>query len=384
MRALRSGWARLWSRQRVVWGLFALNLAAGALAAMVLAAEIAPVLDHSLYALRLYHGFDVAALVGLLFRPGVSLTPPSEATAVASVSFLLVVLFFNGGILENYQSEQPLETGEFFGACGHFFGRFVRLTLWALVLFAPLLAGFVALHKWTDKLAGESTQPFLGFWIEVAGAILLGFLAICVRLWLDMTQVLIGAEDRRGVARALVHAFRLTFGRAEAGGQTGVGIRSNFVPLFSLFFLPLLLSRLSMIVAIWIWVKLPAESILATWLLGETVVFVLIVTRLWQRAAEVAWFKTRIVVSPPLLPTSPHEHADFATQAAPDGVAPFAREANGRAEVPSSTFDDSGSGAVSSSVATDATDSRSNRAAKEVDREAVTQKPQNPHDNSCN
>ena len=293
--AVAAGWRRLWRAQRVLWWVFALNLIVGGLSALVFGAQLGPILDHSLHAQRLYHGFDVAAYLELAMKPEVNFTVAGIAAAILAFAFLVFMLFLAGGILESYVRDQGLRTGEFFQACGAYFWRMLRLMIWMLVVIAPIQAIHRGLTVWSDKLATDSPRPLLGFWVQSVAVVGFVLLMMCVRLWFDMAQVRTVAENERGMTRNAGRAFRLTFG--------------NFGSLFWMYFRISLIAWIVLAAGLLLGSRMSAESTGTKWLLGELVIFVWIATRLWQRAAETVWYEAHrpmaMAVAPAVLSTAP-------------------------------------------------------------------------------
>lgn len=285
--SLGEGWNALWKSQRVLWWIFFVNLLVGLLASAILGAQLAPVLDHSLRAQDLYHGFDLGAAVELVSLPEANLSTVGMAALLLSIGFLVFMIFFNGGILETYRQRKPLAAGEFFQACGGYFWRMVRLLLWMSPVVAIIMGTSRGLVSWSDKLAGESPRPLLGFYVRLVTDIVTLLLLMAVRLWFDMAQVRAVVENERAMTRAASYAFRQTFG--------------NFGSLFWIYFRITLIAWIALALALLLWQQTTAESTGLKFLLGEAVIFVWIGTRLWQRSSEMAWYQAwRVVPSAPV------------------------------------------------------------------------------------
>jgi hypothetical protein len=147
-----------------------------------------------------------------------------------------------------------------------------------VIVFIPIfiLAHFVT--RWSGKLASNAPQPLLGFWVELAGLLLVAFLLMAVRLWFDMAQVLAVAENQRAMRRTVLQAFKITFG--------------NFGSLFWIYLRLCVLGAAGLALALWIWVRLVRpEAIGVSFLLGQAVILLWIAIRLWLRASETRWYQ---------------------------------------------------------------------------------------------
>jgi hypothetical protein len=173
--------------------------------------------------------------------------------------------------------------------------------LWLIALLIPFAALASGLSSISDQLSSNSPYERLGFWIEVAGYGLIAIALMIVRLWFDMTQVLVVAENRPKMANALVHAFRLTF--------------SNLPALFWLYFRLSLIAWAGTVFAVYAWIKLvPPSQVGIAFLLGQFIAFLWLATRLWQRASEVAWYEQNRP-QPVLLTTRTEQRPEIVSEA---------------------------------------------------------------------
>lgn len=273
-----AGWSLVWRRQRLLWWVYLISLALGWFATLPLETTIGPVLDHSLAAAPLYHGFNLEAFAGLMMDPAVSLQAPRTAATVLGFIFLVLMIFLTGGILRVYNEDRTYATGEFFGACGQYFWRFVRLVLFLLLALIPPLLVYQAFHAWADHLSDKIANPAPGLVVSFGGTLLVLFLLMWVRLWFDMAEVIAVAENEYASRRALARAFRLTW--------------RNSGSLFWMYFRPSFLAWAGTAFCLWIWVRfIPAEGITRSLLITQAIIFIWIFTRLWQRASETLWYQ---------------------------------------------------------------------------------------------
>lgn len=274
---LRAGWRLLWQTQRIVWWVYAVNLILGLFSAAGLTLRLSRLLDHSLAAGRLYHGFDLPTFVELASHPEMQFAARSASSLGYAVVFFIFMLFATGGILESYARNRMLVPGEFFQGCGAFFWRLVRLLLWLLgvliVLGALAVGGNRALAALLTN-ASEKTEVLGRF----AALLVCGLVLMLVRLWFDMAQVGAVVEDERRVTPVLVRAFALSF--------------RNFGSLFPLYLIPSMISWAGTAVVFVVWVKfVPPEDIAGSFVLGQFVAWLWIANRQWQRASEVIWYQ---------------------------------------------------------------------------------------------
>jgi hypothetical protein len=283
-----AGWSLVWRRQRLLWWLYLVSLVMGWFAAQPLVATISPVLDHSLEAGHLYHGFDLATFAGLMMNPGASTPAPGTAATWLGVIFLVLMILLTGGILRVYNEDRTYATSEFFGACGQYFWRFVRLLIFLLlVLIAPALV-YSGSYAWSNHLADRIASPTPGLVVGFGGTLIVLFLLMSIRLWFDMAEVHAVAENEYASRRAVASAFRLT--------------RRNFGSLFWMYFRVSFLAWAGTVLGLWVWAKfVPPEGLKRSFLITQAIIFLWILTRLWQRASETLWYQAHAPV-PELIP----------------------------------------------------------------------------------
>ncbi|HLK32147.1 MAG TPA: hypothetical protein VKT29_03595 [Terriglobales bacterium] len=283
---LSDGCSRVWRHQRILWWLFVVNLALGHLSVFPVVGRWAGVLDHSLAADQLYHGFNLGRYIELGMQPGVGFGSASPGIAAFAILFFLFVLFVTGGILEAYRSPYKISTADFFQASGAYFWRFVRLLIMFVIVLIPVAIAASAIRNWSRNLSDNAAPEKLGFWVDVAGAVVIWFIAMCLRLWFDVAQVHAVATGERAMRRALKRAWGMTFG--------------NFNGVFPLYLVPSLAAFVGMAVLLWIWTKVPSGDTGLAFIVLEIWMLVWLGTRLWQRAGETAWYqRTQIPVGSP-------------------------------------------------------------------------------------
>ena len=242
--AIRTGLSRSFGAPRLILTLWLVNLLAALPLAAVLGASVHESVKHSGVADRLVGGFDTVwhseyqeaarglgatldpALVGVgaflqnleAWWSGRLFTAPGAAGILAAgVAFLLVWAFLLGGVLQRFARPEGFEGGvfsqTFFGNCGRFFFRFVRLAFFSGLVYLGIYllarAWFRGLQTWTRDVTAERTVLL---WVLVSAAVVVGLLLV-VRVIFDLAKVLAVLEDRHGMLIALGAAARCFAGR---------------------------------------------------------------------------------------------------------------------------------------------------------------------------
>jgi len=267
----------VWRRQVVLWWIFAVNFILAFVAARPFASEISPLLNHSLRAQDLVHGFNPFEFFALL-QEAKGTSVASTASVYLMVIFFVFMLFVEGGLLTAYWLDRPLTRGEFFEASGRFFWRFVRLLIMLLIVLIPVVIVYRVVLRASDAQRERIANPMPGVWIEAIGLLLVLFLMEAVRLWFDMAQVQAVAGDERAMRRALQWSLKTTW--------------DNFSSLYWIYLRISIVAWLVMTLLFVVWVRLVRpEWVGVSFVITQLMALAWLGTRLWQRASETLWYQ---------------------------------------------------------------------------------------------
>jgi len=279
-----AGASLVWRHQRVLWWVFAVNVILSALGTAPTYHQLKDVLGHSLAGRSLTNGFDLGMFLELVRVPESNLFGSHGASLHAGILFLLFMLFVTGGILTVYREDRKLRTGEFFGASGSFFWRFVRLALFSLVPLGILAAAFAGLNKFSDYVGDRAVSAQTGFYIFLAGGILITLLVLFVRLWFDIAEVRAIMQDEHKMWRNLWKALGISW--------------RNVSTLFRVYLCISGVAWVTLAGGLYLWAKLPPTATPVTLLLLEFIILMQLLTRLWQRASAVTWYQRHAELVP--------------------------------------------------------------------------------------
>src|SRR5512135_2362197 len=185
---LREGFGLVWRYQRVLWWIFFINFLFALFGSMPALTKLEDI-GHRVRSQRLVNMFDYGAFSELTSNPEVDPFAAQGGSLHFAFVFFFFMLFLTGGILEAYRADRKLTTREFFEECGNYFWRWVRLLILMLIVLVPIVMLASGVKKLFSKLALESPDEKLAYWVLFGGMLLVGLLWMCVRLWFDMAQV---------------------------------------------------------------------------------------------------------------------------------------------------------------------------------------------------
>jgi hypothetical protein len=266
---------------------YAFNLGLAVLFSWPLHGQLSAITAHSFAAQRLASGFDLGILAGVVMKAGEG---PGAATMGSFFSIFIYLLFYFlivPGTLFCYQTEVPARLSTLLQTGILYFWRFVRVTLISLVGFVIVLGPLLALRKMWDAHVDEHIVGRSAMWHELAGLILVGLVAAALRVYFDLVEVYtvqlgqhlrpaelgaVAKPDRR-VRRTLKPAWR--------------AFRRNFFRIYLTF----IFLALAGFCAVFVTARIAMHSLAQprVWpmfLLGQVGLFLMLLTRFWQRGAE--------------------------------------------------------------------------------------------------
>ena len=265
------------NKRYVVW-FYLLNLAFAHFGAAAFNDQAHGILDHSLYADKLLHGFNVAVFIELLARPEFGALPSSAAPAMMfAVVFFLASLLFMPGVLLGYASDHRLPRDEFYRTCGRNVWRFVRLLLFFAII-AGIVAGILfgalsALVTAADKTSHER----LPFFTQLLGTAIILVVLTVIRIWFDLAQTDVVLRDQHAVRKSVTAGFRKT--------------RRNLGRLLGSYVVIAIVALAVLVAGILLWNTIvPPSSVVGAFIIGQATLLLLLAARFWQRATAVAFY----------------------------------------------------------------------------------------------
>lgn len=281
---LGSGFSMVARNKRYIFWLWLLSVVLGGFGTTGLRESAHTILDHSLYAEKLTHGFDVSVYIELLMRPEFgpmnSMTFPGLYFASL---FLVATALFLPGIFSGYASTYRLPREEFFRACGRNLWRFIRIMIIAAIAMGVFSGALFAANGAIVKKAGESTNEILPFTLNMIGFAIIFLVMSTLRIWFDLAEVETVLSDQRAVRKSLALAFRHTF--------------RSLGRLLTSYIVTTIVAAAILLGGLLAWIKLVSpESLGGAFLISQITLFLLLIPRFWQRGIAVSYWQQHMQV----------------------------------------------------------------------------------------
>jgi len=137
--SLKWGIAQMWAHKRMVFIFFLTNFLFGLLLMLPGRAALSGFAAQTLMGQKLAGRFSFDFLFEFIRENGTIVDVYTVLFMVVPALYWLFGLFLSGGAFAMFKSGEKFSAGDFWWNCGKYFGRFARLLLWSLPVFAVLL-----------------------------------------------------------------------------------------------------------------------------------------------------------------------------------------------------------------------------------------------------
>ncbi|MCY3775611.1 MAG: hypothetical protein OXH11_06480 [Candidatus Aminicenantes bacterium] len=143
----------------------------------------------------------------VLLEDGFGKLPPAVLGAVA-VYLLLHTFVLSAAVSSLHLHPGGGSTRGFLRNGADFFGRFLRLSVLALLLYWCLRQLLIPVDGWVDSYSGAAATEVTGFYLSLARYLLVLVLVLLLDLILDYARIKVVLEDRTSILLAVLAAAR--------------------------------------------------------------------------------------------------------------------------------------------------------------------------------
>jgi len=269
-----------------VWT-YVFNLGTALLFTLPLRAQLTDITAHSLASERLTGAFDLGVMVGAIMKLSKGPGPATLSSNFTAPVFVLFYFLIVPGTLLCYQSGARPRLATLFHTGFTYFWRFIRITLVNLIISGIILGGLIALQKLWSAHIDDTMVGRNAFLLEQAGVVIIALIAAALRLYFDLVEVYTvqlalqtwpdGVQEspkrHRQIRRTLKPALRALSGNFFRSYITFV-----FLTALGLGAV-VLTARIALH-------SLAQPRVWPLFLLAQFGLFLMLLTRFWQRGAE--------------------------------------------------------------------------------------------------
>jgi hypothetical protein len=298
--------------QRYIFWFYMLNLLLGLFGTVAFFAQAGSILDHSLHADRLLHGFSLGVLDEMFMRPEFGSRSTSEASAAGfALLFFLATALFLPGVLQGYASTYRLPREDFFRACGRNLWRFIRPLIVAGIVMGSVADLLYGLHGVLESKAAESTNELLLPGVQLAELVVIFLVMTTLRIWFDLAQTDVVLSDQRAVRKSIAAGLRHTW--------------RHLGSLLASYVMTTIVAALVLVAGLWVWMKfVPPASVMGAFFVSQLTLLLLLIPRFWQRGVAVSYYLQNMVQPIAVHRFTPVVVAPRVNEPAPAAVIPSA------------------------------------------------------------
>ena len=213
LQAFSSGFRRAMSEWKIIFLLYAANLLVAIPLAMALRATLASGFGQSMDSSSLMQGLNFSVLYDFLNQHRDGLGTILQEITWTMLAFMLINTLLAGGILTVVRDRRDkFSASAFFGGCGTYFMRFLRLFfIFGLLLLVILMVlnGLYStiLKAITDTADSELTE----FWARLVYLILLMIPAMIIIMIADYAKIMVVTHDEHSMLKTAWRSTKLVF-----------------------------------------------------------------------------------------------------------------------------------------------------------------------------
>ena len=209
--SIKSGMIRVWETKRMVFVFFLANFFFALIIMLPFRAALSDFIGGSLMGTKLGGNLDMDFLFEFLQNSSSAISSIGGLILLIPVSYWLFSLFLSGGAFAVFFSGEKYGPSLFWGNCAKYFGRFFRLILWGIPIFAILFC-LQFLATAVERIAfGSDPYQNISYWFDwiKVGLRYVSFLLFW--LVIDYARIYTVTHDERKMRKSIWQGVRFTF-----------------------------------------------------------------------------------------------------------------------------------------------------------------------------
>ncbi len=206
--SLKSGFQKTLGNKRMIAVFYLANLIFGLIVILPLRAIIDGFVGYRLMGEKLAGRLDMDFLLEVIAHKDSFLSAARGMIFIIPAAYWIFLLFLSGGTFAVFASAEKYSAAMFWGNCAEYFGRYLRLALWSLPMFAILLATPFLLTALQRLVFGNDPYQYITYW---GGWIRVGLRFIGILIFgiiFDYSRIHTVKTDEHTMRVSLWHGFR--------------------------------------------------------------------------------------------------------------------------------------------------------------------------------
>ncbi len=204
--AYKNGLIMAWKEKKMLFWLYGFNLLFAYLITMPVSMMLSNALDKTTAADKVLAVFDFTTLVTIVdnYGKGVSL---GKTITTLGILYVLVNIFFAGGILKIFIEEKKFSLKEFFIGCVEYFNRFLRLFLFSLIFIIIAIIFYLAISSLFNLFTENAATEHLPISLFILKILLMGIMLAIINMLFDYARIITIVNDFHGMYKMIKQAL---------------------------------------------------------------------------------------------------------------------------------------------------------------------------------
>jgi hypothetical protein len=192
--AYKIGLSSAWEERKMLFWLYGFNLLFAYLMTLPLSMMLTEAMDQTTAADKILQSFDFTIYKTVMddFGKGVSF---GKAIITIGLLYLIVNIFFAGGILKIFNEDKKFTFNVFLNGCLEYFNRFLRLFILSVLFFLMAILFYLLLSGLIDLFTENSTTEHLPVILFIFRIIILGILLAIINMIFDYAKIMTVVND---------------------------------------------------------------------------------------------------------------------------------------------------------------------------------------------
>jgi hypothetical protein len=204
--AYNNGLLLAWQEKKMLFWLYGFNLLFAYLLTLPISMMLSTALGNTIAAEKVLQAFDFTSLVTIVdqFGNGVNLW---RMISTIGLLYLIVNVFFAGGILKIFIEEKRFKLKSFLTGCVDYFKRFLKLFLFSLVFLLLAVITYLLISKLFGLLTENSATEHLPMMLFVLKVLILGVMLAIINMIFDYARIMTVVNDFYGMYKTIKQAM---------------------------------------------------------------------------------------------------------------------------------------------------------------------------------
>ena len=200
--AFKNGLLNAWNERKMLFWLYGFNFIFAYLLTLPISMMLSNALDRTTAAEKVLQAFDFAIFSSIINEYGIGLTF-SRLLITIGLFYLVLNIFFAGGVLEVFVEGKKFQFAGFFSGCVAYFNRFLRLFLISLLFLVAVFIVNLLLSKLSGLLTENATTEHAGILLFVMRMAIVVFLLAFTNMIFDYAKIVTIVNDYYGMIKTV-------------------------------------------------------------------------------------------------------------------------------------------------------------------------------------